>query len=332
MGGLFTIASTPAEKTPAERGERFDVPQLALWENGLPEQVEKTHFLQSTWKLSSESAILTEAEFSPQKTGQSVVIDVTEAGKLTTHFISNLQQQLTELMPDDFMRNTELAVWLDRNIKHKDITQTQSQEFLLRLVEYLTKQRGIDLRQLSRARVRLRDAAERKIDEYRKAQSKRVFEQLLFEQPSVELQVNAECVFTFKPDDYPVTTLYSGTKQFPKHYYRQIGDMNGEEVECAWTMENLPKVKTWVRNLEQRPKSSFWLQTSTDRFYPDFVAKLHDDRVLVVEYKGSNLIGSPDSDEKARLGALWAERSNGACQFLFVGKHDYGHQLYAVAG
>ena len=332
LGGLFTSAPTPTEQTPAERGERFAVPQLALWENGLPEPVEKTHFLQSNWKLSSEPALLTEAEFSPRTTGQAVVIDVTEAGKLTTRFISDLQQQLTELMPDDFQRNAQLAVWLDRNIKHSDITQTQSQEFLLRLVEYLTTQRGLDLRQLSRARVRLRDAAEKKIDEYRQAQSRRVFEQLLFEQPSKELQVSPHCVFTFGPDDYPVTTPYTGAKQFPKHYYRQIGDMNGEEVECAWTLENLPKVKTWVRNLEQRPKSSFWLQTATDRFYPDFIAKLHDDRVLAVEYKGADRLSNDDTKEKRRLGELWAERSQGACLFLLVGKHDYAPRLVSAAG
>jgi len=34
------------------------------------------------------------------------------------------------------------------------------------------------------------------------------------------------------------------------------------------------------------PQHSFWLQTSTDRFYPDFVCKLRDGRILGVEYKG----------------------------------------------
>ena len=35
-----------------------------------------------------------------------------------------------------------------------------------------------------------------------------------------------------------------------------------------------------------RQPNSFWLQTSSDKFYPDFVALLNDGRVLVVEYKG----------------------------------------------
>jgi type III restriction enzyme len=42
----------------------------------------------------------------------------------------------------------------------------------------------------------------------------------------------------------------------------------------------------WVRNIEGRPRHSFWLQTPTDRFYPDFICELKDGRFLVVEYKG----------------------------------------------
>jgi type III restriction enzyme len=67
--------------------------------------------------------------------------------------------------------------------------------------------------------------------------------------------------------------------------------------------------------LERRPESSFWLQTSTDKFYPDFVALLKDGRILVVEYKGEHLWGAPDAQEKLAVGELWADRSNGACLF-----------------
>jgi type III restriction enzyme len=48
----------------------------------------------------------------------------------------------------------------------------------------------------------------------------------------------------------------------------------------------------------------FWMQTSTDKFYPDFVCKLKDGRVLVVEYKGGHL-QNDDSKEKKALGELW---------------------------
>lgn len=35
-----------------------------------------------------------------------------------------------------------------------------------------------------------------------------------------------------------------------------------------------PDVKRQIRNLERRQDDSFWLQTSSDKFYPDFVAEL----------------------------------------------------------
>jgi hypothetical protein len=76
----------------------------------------------------------------------------------------------------------------------------------------------------------------------------------------------------------------------------------------------LPEVKTWVRNLERRPNHSFWLQTSTDRFYPDFVCLLNDGRYLVIEYKGEDRWSNDDSREKRIIGEVWNRRSEGLRQ------------------
>jgi len=57
-----------------------------------------------------------------------------------------------------------------------------------------------------------------------------------------------------------------------------------------------------LRNVECKPP--FFLQTATDRFYPDFICKLEDGRILVVEYKNSKDYDLPDSKEKRRLGEL----------------------------
>lgn len=57
-------------------------------------------------------------------------------------------------------------------------------------------------------------------------------------------------------------------------------DLNGEETACAIAIDEMDDVKWWVRNLERQPEASFWLPTSTDRFYPDFVAELTDGRIL----------------------------------------------------
>jgi type III restriction enzyme len=84
----------------------------------------------------------------------------------------------------------------------------------------------------------------------------------------------------------PIVTQRAGRVSVPgdfrKHYHRQVGELGdkGEEFECALFIDQLPGVETWVRNLERQPERSFWLPTATDRFYPDFVCKLKDGRIL----------------------------------------------------
>ena len=78
------------------------------------------------------------------------------------------------------------------------------------------------------------------------------------------------------------------------------------------------QVKWWVRNLERQPMAAFWLPTSTDHFYPDFVAQLHDGRLFVVEYKGGDRCSNDDSKEKRDIGAVWAAASGGRCVFLMA--------------
>jgi hypothetical protein len=67
-----------------------------------------------------------------------------------------------------------------------------------------------------------------------------------------------------------------------------------------------------------QPDAAFWLPTSTDRFYPDFVAELQDGRLFVVEYKGGDRWSNDDSREKRDIGQVWAAASNGRCVFAMV--------------
>lgn len=118
---------------------------------------------------------------------------------------------------------------------------------------------------------------------------------------------------------YPAPSLYLGSIKFHKHYYQNIAAMNGEESKCAILIDSHPKVRFWVRNLV-RPDFAFWLPTSSDRFYPDFVALLSDGRFLDAEYKGANIAPeeSRDSAEKQTIGQLWEARSAGRCLFRML--------------
>jgi type III restriction enzyme len=110
------------------------------------------------------------------------------------------------------------------------------------------------------------------------------------------LAVTAECVFRYDPRGYPFGARYEGSYDWCKHYYRNVGEFDSqEELACAQWIDQLDPVEFWVRNIPHREPGSFWLQTSTDRFYPDFVCKLKEGRYLVVEYKGAHLLDTPDT-------------------------------------
>ena len=132
--------------------------------------------------------------------------------------------------------------------------------------------------------------------------------------------------FTFHPDHYAARPpYYNGEVLLKKHYYPQIHDLksSGEEFDCAVAIDGLNDVEYWVRNVEKDQRHSFWLPTSTDYFYPDFVCQLKDKRLLVVEYKGGYLTTADDAVEKEAIGKRWSATSqNGRCVFVQVSKGD----------
>jgi len=72
------------------------------------------------------------------------------------------------------------------------------------------------------------------------------------------------------------------------------------------------------------------------RFYPDFVARLDDGRLLVVEYKGAHIAEGADTAEKRTIGELWERESAGTCLFVMaekdVGGKDARRQLMEKTG
>jgi type III restriction enzyme len=136
--------------------------------------------------------------------------------------------------------------------------------------------------------------------------------------PGATVEVSAERVFRITEDRYAPNWIYDGGYRFRKHGIRRIGDLEaqGEEFEYATVIDGLNEVEAWIKNISRRPETSFWLPTSTDRFYPDFVARLVDGKILVVEYKGPDRYGGPDANEKLMVGNLWEARSGGRCLFV----------------
>jgi type III restriction enzyme len=203
------------------------------------------------------------------------------------------------------------------------------------MVERLLEKNRWTLGELWREKYRLKEAARKKVESIRKAVKTEVFQRTLFSVDQYELVTSPDLCFIFHPEDYPYppSSLFEGQHKFKKHYYKVVGDMKaqGEEFQCAQLLDNHPKVKRWVRNLEGRPQHSFWLQTSTDRFYPDFVCELTDGRFLVVEYKGFDRWSDDDSKEKRNIGKVWEEKSDGQCLFVMPQGPDWNAILAKLA-
>lgn len=310
-------------RTPSERGESFSVPALAIKQGDFFEMFEETHFLDTPWSLTAADATLSESEYSTARAeGQLGEVTVTDRGRIESRYLDELHQQMALLNVDQGWTVGELVHWLDRNIPHPDISAAESGVFLTRLVQGLIDARALSIDQLALDKFRLKEAAKRKINSHREQALASSYQALLLPDAATPLTVTPEIVFTFgDPQHYVYNRAYDGAFQFKKHFYPQIGDLKseGEEFECAQFLDSLEEVKYWVRNTERR-RASFWLQTSTDKFYPDFVCLLKDGRFLIVEYKGTHLWSNADSVHKRQLGELWQARSNK--QGLFIMPHS----------
>ena len=157
------------------------------------------------------------------------------------------------------------------------------------------------------------------------------YQRLLFA-PEVRVDVSFENTFEFRNDMYRDQRLYRGhwrpQKHFlgPDHVPAFDGAENGEEFQCAQAIDNLSDIRFWIKNIARHP-ASFWLPTATDKFYPDFVAKLKDERLLVVEYKGAHIADNLDTAEKRTIGELWERKSNGRGLFILVEKQVHGKDI-----
>jgi hypothetical protein len=178
---------------------------------------------------------------------------------------------------------------------------------------------------------------ESKIKALRQEAQEKAYQLCLFS-PEARTNVSFEEGFKFSKDIYfDVRKHRGGAFRFRHHFLGpddvpafsgMEGDV-GEEFTCAQMLDSLnDKVEFWIRNVAQH-KNSFRLPLASGFFYPDFVAKLKDGRIFVVEYKGEHLAGSgnDDTNEKRLVGALWQKASEGKGLFAMIEKDVAGRNM-----
>jgi len=310
----------------------LSVPWLAIRSGKQLDLFEESVFLSLPWNLAECDPSLTEGDF-PSAAPEGYYADIDLDPRIQRVVIREGEDASGQLLLGAGMRTWDLhrlVGWLDREIEHPDITMPQSIGFLRKAVEYLIETRAVPMTQLVRERFRLKRALESKIAWHRKHQRQQAYQTVLYGTSPVDVVVEPSYVFTFEEDKYAPSWYYEGPQQWKRHQFQGVGELKdgGEELQVALSLDRSPNVQVWVRNVPRTP-GSFWLQTSTDKFYPDFVAQLVDGRVLVVEYKGAHLATAEDAREKDMLGRLWAERSGGKCVFWMPSSTGEFHGLMA---
>ena len=319
--------SNTYQLSPAEKQEDFFVPLLCVREEQELMPMDQTDVLDPDLDLENADASLPGFP-TKEPPGSGLKIDVTDRGELLVQsdnsFVGEARFQTLQFGHERDWAMEKLIAWLDWKIPHADIEAHRMAAYLRRTLQGLVTGRGLPLKVLNLRRYELRDALAQQLASLRRSTKKAAFDGLLLDGSALDVGSNENGI-NFARMDYSRVPVYTGPFRFKRHYFPVVGDLkhNGEEFDCAVYLDGLAEVKFWVRNVA-RQRGAFWLQTSTDRFYPDFVCLLESGRVLAVEYKGAYLSTSADAEEKRAMGAVWERRSKERCLFVMPANRDFG--------
>jgi type III restriction enzyme len=320
-------------QTPSQRGLDFRVPQMAVIVHGELVLFDDPEVLEYPWDLPTGHAAPDAESLKSLQLANSVrdggTIDIDD-GKVKIRFMAELQKDLGLAYRPEHWTEAKLAAWICRNLPDPYTTHSSKNAFVSAWLGKLLIQDGYDLARANRQKFQIRQLIEAQIKHLRKTAVRVAYQQTLFGTEREErVKVDGSYSFEFHPDTYAPDRDYDGRfgeADFQHHYYPRIGDFDSkEEYLCACALEKWAargRIDFWVRNLVRKPCSSFFLQTAEGRFYPDFVCRLPDKTILVVEYKGGDRYAGakPDRD----MGDLWAELSDGRCRFVMVTEKKWG--------
>lgn len=321
-------------QTPAELGERFRIPQLALRVQGELQLFDDPEVLEYPWDLSTYDAAPTGDDMTALGAGLKVSeggeIDVDdESGKVVSRFLPDLQRDLGLVYQPENWDEVRLATWLCRNLPEPSLTHASKQAFVARWLTELLRRDGFTLARANLQKFLVRNLLEARIRDLRKQAVRKAFQQTLFgDDAASRVAVTDQYTFEFHAQAYAPSRDYDGRFghfDFRKHFYGRIGDFDSkEEFECACWLDiqaQQGRIQFWVRNLVRREGSSFFLQKADGRFYPDFLCQLpgkdnEPGSILAVEYKGADRWAAVEDDRL--IGGLWANLSEGRCRFVMV--------------
>ncbi|CCP17209.1 MULTISPECIES: DEAD/DEAH box helicase [Stenotrophomonas] len=321
--------ASKAVKAPSQNGAVFSVPRLCVMEQGELEFIESGAVPPGfMWDLLAYPPDLSSLKFNADS--QTFEVDLVDEKVTYTKIDDDVNTYLPGFAKD--RTEADLVGWLDQKIRDPAVKQPVLREWVRRAISGLSQDRGFSLSQLLNGQFVLRRKLSEQLQLAKVEALKDGFQQALFgDAAEVVVSDEPDAMFTYPADMtlYPAHSYYQGgTYRFRKHYYPFVGDLQwktaggkvGEEFLCAQAIDQLDEVEFWVRNLVDR--SQFWMPTAKQRTYPDFVARLKDGRLLVVEYKGGDRYSSDTEKEKRMVGELWATKSKGKGIYLMAQLKD----------
>lgn len=326
LNTALAIANAPPARipTPAERGVSARIPLLSYMQRSFFDVFSETPLLDADWEITGFDPKLTESEFAHDvEAMRRASLTISQLGKIKCDVYDRLDSQMTLFGFEQGWTVNNLVHWLDRNLPFPYSEQGQKVAWLGAAIDYLLDKRGFSLEELAYRKFRLRRALERKMAAGLVRTKQLVLEGLFGDES--RFTVRDEHSIVLEQGRYAYDFQYTGFIALKRHFFPVIANLksSGEEFECAEFIANqLEGVEWWVRNVERKP-ASFWLQTASDRFYPDFLVKMENSLLVAIEYKGAHIAGSRDSREKQRIGDLWARRSEGRCRFVWVENRNW---------
>ncbi|MEJ5208318.1 DEAD/DEAH box helicase family protein [Denitratimonas sp. CY0512] len=319
-------ARAQLRQTPAQKGVKFEVPQLSIRFGDRVLPVANDLLVEEGfWNPAEAAGALDTLSFDTRT--QTWQIDIGEKAVK----MNMVQEPQTEYLAglSGNWKESDLLVWLEDRVRQNDVRQETMIAWIAQAIAPL-KHKGYSLGQMVRGRFIIMRRLQALLAEARTQRGKRAHQRLFTLE---EVVVDPAVVFTFPELAYPMRSPCPAPMEWEKHYYAVPGDLPyrrkdgklAEEYRCALAIERNPDVEVWVRNLVH--PTQYRMATETGFTYPDFIAKLKDGRIFIIEYKGDDRYDHPKNVAKRAVGELWARKYPNGLYLMPRETDEAGHDI-----
>jgi len=280
-------------RIPKAQIESFDFEESVIFENF---EIDREKFLSEANIYFSKENFLIESKFDI-KSGK-----IQEVGKRAYSTLSLFENDNSD---KSILQNLAKRISLSIQIKFLDY------QIIFEFVNIVLKNIRIPPHLLVSQEYRISKDIKQKIIEIVNS-SKQTF----FKDKIKSLFTDKENVFEISCQNYQGLESHN----YAKHFCNQIESMNSEEKILAEQIDMKQNVKRWLKNGVSF-QNSFWLQMAKAKFYPDFIIELTDGKIVVLEYKGKNMVSNDETMDKEKIGNAWANSSSNL-EFYIIQKSN----------